>query len=207
MSRFAYAGAAVALMMNLSAVQAADLKIAFIDLNTTFEEYYKTKLADGQLKEQADEFKSERQKILAEYKAAQQAFEDAKEAAQNTALNEEVRDRRRSEAEEKLSLVKEMEGKIRRFDESRQKQLDEQSRRMRKKLVAEIQAELAKYAQGQGYTTVIDHSGDSMNGVPTIVYYDATLDITDTFLAILNKGQIIPSVDKSAAPKDAAPAK
>lgn len=201
MSRFGCASAAVALLVSVSAAQAADLKIGFIDLNRTFEEYYKTKLADGQLKDQADEFKSERQKILADYKAAQQAFEDARDAAQNTALNEDVRDRRRSEAEEKLSTVKEMEGKIRRFDESRQKQLDEQSRRMRKKLVAEIQAELAKYAQAQGYTSVIDHSGDTMNGVPSIVYYDATLDITDTFLAILNKGQVVPSTPAPASTK------
>jgi outer membrane protein len=189
----------VALLMSLSAAQAADLKVGFIDLNRTFEDYYKTKLADGQLKDQADEFKSERQKILAEYKAAQQAFEDARDAAQDTALNEDVRDRRRSEADEKLSQVKEMEGKIRRFDDSRQKQLDEQSRRMRKKLVTEIKDELAKYAKVQGYTTVIDHSGDSMNGVPTIVYYDTTLDITDTFLAILNKGQVVPSAETPAA--------
>ncbi|MFH0908813.1 MAG: OmpH family outer membrane protein [bacterium] len=201
MSRIGLAGPVMALLLGFSSAHAADLKIGFIDLNRTFEDYYKTKLADGQLKEQADEFKVERQKILAEYKAAQQAFEDARDAAQNTALNEDVRDRRRSEADEKLSEVKEMESKIRRFDDSRQKQLDEQSRRMRKKLVGEIQGELTKYAQAEGYTAVLDHSGDTMNGVPTVFYYDATQDITDAFLAILNKGQIVPSAGKSAASK------
>ena len=205
MSRTIMLGMVAAALVSFSA-QAAEQKFAFIDLDRTFEEYYKTKLADAQLKEQADEFKQERAKILADYKAAQQAFEDARDAAQNTALNEDVRDRRRSEADEKLSQVKEFEGKIRRFDESRQKQLDDQSRRMRKKLVGEIQVELSKYAQAQGYTAVVDHSGDSMNGVPTIVYFDATLDITDPFLAILNKGQIIPSADKATAPKAAVPA-
>jgi outer membrane protein len=192
----------VALLMALSPALAADVKIGSINLDRTFEEFYKTKLADAQLKEQADQFKEERTKLIADYKAVQKAFEDAREEASNSALSEEVRDRRRSEADSKMIDVKEMESKIRHFDDSRQKQLDEQSRRMRKKLVGEIQEQLTKYAAEQGYTAILDNSGESMNGVNLVVYSDPQIDITEAMLAILNKGQATPP----AAVKPAAPA-
>ena len=169
--------------------RALDEKIAFIDLDKVFNEYYKTKLADKQLKEQAKDFNEEREGLLAEYEDLQGVFNTAREDAQNTALSEEVRNSKRNEAEEKLIELREFENKIRNFDTSRKKQLEDQSRRMRKRIVEEIRQNIQTFARNQGYDAVLDSSGESFNGVPMIVYHDEKLDITAEMIDLINKGK------------------
>jgi outer membrane protein len=169
--------------------QAQETKFAFVDLDKAFNEFYKTKLADAQLKTQAEEFKAERKKLVDDFKKLQEGFDKLREEAQNTALNEDVRSGKKAEAEEKLVEIREQESKIRRFDESRQKQLDEQSRRMRNRLVEEIQETVTKLARERGYTSVLDASGENLNGVPTVLYFEPKADITIELITLLNKGK------------------
>lgn len=185
-----FAAAAIACSVSVLPAAAADeQRIISVDLDKVFNEFYKTKLADAQLKEQAEEFKEERKTLVTNFKAMQDEFNSARDEAQNTGLSEDVRNQKRAEAEEKLVEIREQESKIRRFDESRQKQLDEQSRRMRKRLIDEISEVVQTYARQQGLTTVIDSSGDSLNGVSIVVYNDPRNDITDTVIELLNKGK------------------
>ena len=168
---------------------AAEQQIVFIDLDRVFNEFYKTKLADTQLKEQADEFNGERKSLVGDYEKLQKEFEGIRDEAQNTALSDDVRTEKRNLAEEKLVELRDYESRIRRFDDSRRKQLDDQSRRMRKRIVEEIQQTVKTYAQTQGYQAVVDSSGQSLNGVALILYTDSKTDITDTILDQLNKGK------------------
>lgn len=161
--------------------------VAVIDLDRTFEEYHKTKLADAQLKEQADSFNRERKMLVEEYDALQESFNAAREEAQNPAFSDDVRETRRDEAEEKLLELREYENKIRRFDQTRKKELDDQSKRMRGQIVDEIKEKLEGYAEKQGYSLVIDYSGQSLNGVPVVMYSDGKMDITDSLIALINE--------------------
>ena len=186
-----WAGLLVVAVMALSTVaaRAADERIMFVDLDKAFNEFYKTKLADAQLKDQAEEFKAERKKLVESFKELQDTFNDARDKAQNTALSEDVRNQKRAEAEEKLVEIREQESKIRRYDETKQRQLDEQSKRMRKRLVDEIQEVIGGYARQQGYTAVIDSSGASLNGVSAVLFVDAKNDLTTVVIDLLNKGK------------------
>ena len=180
---------AFVLLMGLLPVVAAEQSVVFINLDRAFNEFYKTKLADAQLKQQADEFNDERKTLVTDYEKLQKDFGVIRDEAQNTALSDDVRTEKRNLAEEKLVEVRDYESRIRRFDESRRKQLDDQSRRMRKRIVEEIQQIVKDYAQTQGYQAVIDSSGQSLNGVEIILYTDTKIDITDTVLGLLNKGK------------------
>ncbi len=163
--------------------------VVYVNLDRVFEEFYKTKLADGQLKEQADQYKQERTKMVDDFKKLQDDFKTAREEAQDTALSEDARNTRRSEAEEKLVELREMENKIRRFEESRRRQLDEQTKRVRTKLVDEIKETLAGMAREKGYTAVLDASGETLNGVTAVLFYDPKTEITDALITLLNKGK------------------
>ena len=191
MKKMLFKGMVVAALLGLSSAtsRAEGESIAFIDLDRVFNEYHKTKVADTQLKDQADEFKQEHQKMVDDLKALQDEFTALRDEAQNTALSEDAQNDKRMAAEEKLVEVREKESNIRSFDESRQKQLDEQSRRMRKHIVEEIQVVIKKYAEGQNFTAVVDSSGDSLNGVPVILYTQPKLDITDEIVDQINKDQ------------------
>lgn len=169
--------------------QAQDARIVFIDLDQVFNEFYKTKLADAQLKEQADEFNEERGNMVEEYEAMNEQFTEAREQAQDTALSEEARNQKRNEAEELLIEIRDYESRIQRFDQTRRKQLEDQGRRMRTRIVEEIRDEIQTYARTQGYQAVIDSSGQSLNAVELILYVDGRVDISDAMIEILNKGR------------------
>jgi len=178
----------LALIVFPSMASAADQGIVFIDLDRTFSDFYKTKLADAQLKEQADEFNDERTQLVDDYDNLQKEFNDLREKAQNTALSEDARSESRDLAEDKLIEIRDFESRIQRFDQSRKKQLDDQSRRMRKRIVGEIRKAIQNHARMEGYQAVLDSSAQSLNGVETVLFVDPKVDITDDVLDILNKG-------------------
>ena len=177
--------------------------VKFIDLDKVFNEYYKTKLADAQLKEQAEEFNQERAKLVESYEAMQKDFNEARDQSSSPALGDDARNKLRTQAEEKLIEIREQEQKIRNFDNSRRKQLEEQGRRMRKRIVDEIKEKVQAHARNQGFLSVIDTSGQSLNGVAIVLYVDSKADITQDMIGLLNKdkaaGSAAPAVP--AAPK------
>ena len=116
-------------------------------------------------------------------------FTTIRDESQNTALSEEVRAAKRTLAEEKLMLKRELEAKIRRFMELRQKQLDDQGRRMRKGIVDEIRGVVKIYARDRGVEIVLDSSGGSLNGVEIVLYNDSRVDVTDDIIKVLNASQ------------------
>jgi outer membrane protein len=180
---------AASLCLLACAAWGADAKFAVINLDRAFSEYYKTKLADAQLKQQAEEFNEERKKLVDEYEKLQQEFGKLRDESQNIALSESVRNAKRDQAEDKLIELRDYESRIRRFDETRRKQLDDQSRRMRKRIVDEILQVVNNYSKVQGFQWVVDSSAQSLNGVETVLYVDPKMDITDDILNELNKGK------------------
>lgn len=163
--------------------------VVSVSMDRVFNEYFKTKQADAQLKAQAREFEDERKKLTEEQDRMNKEFTALREESQNTALSEEVRAAKRSLAEEKLMALREQESKIRRFMELRQKQLDDQSRRMRRSLVDEIRGVVKEYARERGVEVVLDASGNSMNGVEFAIYVDPRVDITSEIVKRLNQSQ------------------
>ena len=162
-------------------------KAVFVNLNMIFNDYYKTKSADERLKEQASDFNAERKKLVSQYTQIEDEFKSLREDAQNNAFSDEVRNERRNAAEEKLVEMRERKSKIGRFDESRRKQLEDQSRRMRKTILEDITKVIESYARSEGHMAVLDSSGQSLNGIESVLYLDKRYDITSEILNILNQ--------------------
>lgn len=186
------AGGCVAVVLACSALggaQAADTKIVFVNMDRIFNDFYKTKLADTQLKEQAAQVMDERKKLQSDFDKLQADFNKQRDDAQNTALTEEVRAQRRTSAEEKLVEIRDFEQKIRRFDDTRRKQMEDQSRRMRKRIVDEIRETIQTYARNQMFSAVLDVSGQTLNGIETVLYTEPRMDITGEITDVLNRGR------------------
>ncbi len=162
------------------------MNIVFVNMENVFTNFYKTKTADAQLKQQAEAFNQERAKMIAELKALQEQFDKAREEAQNVALSEDVRLQKRNQAEERLLAIREQESKIRRFDELRSKQLEDQARRVRNGLLQEIRETIERIARERNYDVVIDSAGKSHNLVEVVLYVDQKADISAEVLRALN---------------------
>ena len=163
------------------------LSVGFVDMETIFSEYHKTRIADGQLRAQAEEFNQERQALIAELREAEASFQQLREEAQDVTLSEEARDRRRMQAEEQLVAIRDMEERVQRFDQLRSKQLEDQGRRMRRGLVRDIREVIRTHARDRGLDAVIDSSGQSASGIEVLLYVDSRVDLTEEVLAILNR--------------------
>lgn len=161
-------------------------RLAFIDLDRVFEEYYKTDLAEGQLKEQEAEFRAELEKMVDQAKKVQEEFRRLREESEDRTLSETARSKKRAEAEEKLLELRDIESRARRFEESRRRQLAEQTKRTRDWLVQEIRTALNDFARRENLFAVFEVSGNTENGVPAVLYFEPMSDITDAFIKELN---------------------
>lgn len=171
---------------------AAELKIAVVDTARILKEYYKTELAEAHIQQQLDDFSAERDKLMAQHKKMKQEFETLRAEAQNKALTEEAREKKKELAEEKLTTVIDFENTIRDKAATRKKELEGEGRKIQGELAKSIKAAITACSQKGRYTLVLADGGLLGNGLESVLYVDPLMDITDEVLKILN-------ADKAAA--------
>lgn len=178
----------LAFFLPLVAVQAAD-EIAFIDLQEVFKQFYKTQLAQDQIRQQADDIKMEREEIEAEVKVMKDDIEVLRRDSRDDTLSEDVRDNKRNQLEEKLVELQKKESDMAEFEKLRMEQMEQQNTRMTKKLFDEIHEVIIQHAKAQGYSSVLDRSAQSRIGTDVVLYTSPKVDITADVLAVLNEGR------------------
>ena len=154
-----------------------------------FNDYYKTPIATAKLKDTVDSYKKEHDDMVANYKKQIDELNKLREEQDKSEYTAEVREQKRKAVAEKLAETQKLQRDIEEYDTSHQKILKEQTQRMRQTIVKEISDVVAKEAQDQGYQLVLDKSGNTLNGVPPIVFSQDNLDITGDIVKILNKNQ------------------
>ncbi len=165
---------------------AADLNVAVVDTARILKEYYKTELAEAHIQRQLDDFSAEREKLMSQHKKMKQEFEVLRAEAQNKALTEEAREKKKELAEEKLTTVIEFENSIRDKATSRKKELEGEGRKIQSELAKSIKAAITACSVKGKYTLVLADGGLLGNGLESVLYADPKMDITDEVLTILN---------------------
>ncbi len=173
---------AAALGFLASAVGAAELKIATVDLDKVFTAHPKTQAAEADLKKAEDGIQEEMDKIVAEGRALEEEVAKLREAAKNPLLSEDARLKKRNEAEDKLTELQEFQLRARRTQETKLKQMREQVMKSRQGIVDELMVAVADFAKAEGYDFVLDRSGMTMNAVPLAVYSNPDLDVTEKLI-------------------------
>ncbi len=173
----------------LSASAQGPGRIVTIDLNKVFNDYYKTPIATTKLKDTVDSYKKEHDDMVANLKKQIDELNKLREEQDKTEYTAEVREQKRKALLEKTAETQKLQRDIEEYDTSHQNILKEQTQRMRQTIVKEISEVVAKEAVDQGYQLVLDKSGNTLNGVPPIVFSQDNLDITEAIVKILNKNQ------------------
>src|ERR1017187_6424314 len=158
--------------------QAPAGRIVTVDLNKVFTDYYKTPIASGKIKDTAESFNKEIDEL--------NKLREDQDKPQYTA---EVREQKRKAVSEKLAETQKIQRDLEEYRTSHGKILQEQQLRMRQTIVKEIQDVIDKEARDAGYQLVLDKSGTTANAVPTILFSQDSMDITDDIIKILNKNQ------------------
>ena len=191
--------AALGLALTASAQTPAG-RIVTIDLNKVFNDYYKTPMASAKLKETADSFNKEHDDMMANYKKEIDELNKLRDDQDKPEYTAEVREQKRKAVADKLTGAQKLQRDIEEYRTSHRKILEEQTQRMRQSILKEVQDVVEKEARDAGYLLVVDKSGNTLNGVPAIVFSQASLEITGDITKILNKNQ--PAVGAAPTPTD-----
>jgi Skp family chaperone for outer membrane proteins len=177
--------AVVALSLLTSSAMAQG-KIGTIDLRKVFDGYWKTKQADAGLKERAADMEKEHKNMIEDLKRAEEDYRGILSSANDQAVSEEERDRRKKSAEEKLRYMEKQRETIGQYERQARTTLDEQRRRMRENILGEIRTVVNGKAKAGSFTMILDTAAESINNTPVVIYTTGENDITEDVLKELN---------------------
>ena len=182
--------AALMLALTVSAgARAAELKIAVIDMEKTFQEYEKTKTIEIKLNQQMEVFKEYSNQLNQQYQNLRKQYESARDDSQNIAYSGAERENKRLKAQQLYESLKLKEQEMTSYTESRKTQIRDMYTKLRDEVVDEIRKAVHNKAVLEGYTIVLDHSGGSMDDdLGFVIYFQPGLDITDAIIQDLNRG-------------------
>ncbi len=167
----------------------AETKLAVVDLKKVFEGYWRTKQSDAQLRERAADFEKVGKGMLDDYKKATDEFKLIAESANDQAVSQEERDKRKKEAEKKGQALQELQTSLQTFDRNSRQGLAEQQKRLRDSVLRDIRGVVEERAKGAGYALVIDTASETANQTPVVIYTNllgGSDDLTDAVLKQLN---------------------
>ena len=164
-------------------------RIVTIDMQKIFDQYYKTPTARAKLEETRDQFTKELQVKQDDLKKQVDELNKLREDQDRPEYTAEVREQKRKAMTDKLGDMQKMQRDLEEYRRSHQKILEEQSLRMRQGILKEITDVVLKEAKDAGYLLVLDKSGNTLNGLPSVVFSQGSLEITQDIIKILNKNQ------------------
>jgi Skp family chaperone for outer membrane proteins len=164
----------------------AQSKIATVDLKNLFDNYYKTKLATATIQQRASELDKTYADMAADFKKHSDDYQTLLESANDQAVSQDERDRRRLSAQEEAKRLEDEKAAVEQFERQAQVQIADQRDRMRQNILTEIKKAVADKAKAAGDTMVFDTAAQSVNGTPDIIYSAGDNDMTDDVLKQLN---------------------
>lgn len=164
----------------------AQTRVATVDLRKLFDGYWKTKQADVALKERVADLEKEDKGLREDLKRITAEYQKLLADANDQAVSAEERDKRKLAAEAKLKNIKETEDAVVQFGRQARTTLEEQKRRMRDNILAEIRTVVNARSKSGGFALVVDTASESGNGTPIVLFTNGENDLTEGVLTQLN---------------------
>ncbi len=196
---------ALALLSAPASAQSVTIRIGTVDMKKVFESYYKTKDAESKINEARNNAKKELEDRMDQAKKLLEEVKKLDEDIARPELGKEAKEQKTKSRGEKAGELQTMDREIREFQSSREKQLQEQSVRMRGGIVDEINKVVTDKVKAEGYDIVFDRSGPSLNGVPILLYAKESYDFTTDVVTVLNKSKGESAPEPAAKPAAPAP--
>ena len=176
--------AALACGLQLSAQD----KTIYVNLETIFENFYKTINANIAFEDQKKDFEARLGLIREEMQNLEKQAQRYNEEVQNDLLPRETRETSQRSLQ---AAVDRLRAKKREYDQNQEEGLRNLQRiRMKREedLVSDILSTINKYADEVGATHVIEVSGKTFNRVQVYLRYPKEKDVTQAILKLVNLG-------------------
>ena len=180
---------ALALAVGLAAAEdKPPLKIGVVNMTKIFDDYYKTKIANSNLKKQAEVFRDYLNQLYGSKEKLDEEFKKLRDEAQNVVSSDLERENKRIAAQDKFRQLKSKEAEIQQYNREKSQQIDEDYKSMRNKILAEIRDVVQVRGRLGGFTLILDASGKTLNDIPAVVYSQEGIDLTSSVTTELNLG-------------------
>jgi outer membrane protein len=200
MKKFLHFAVILALPVTAVFAQGGELKIGTVDMNRAFKEYGKTKEAERKLNDAKEAFKREFEDRTDAYKKALEEVNNLNKQLDAPALSADAKTQKAKERDDKISNIKNMEREINEFRQTRERQFQEQALRMREGIVKEITDILIEKVKTNNYDLVFDKTGNSLSGVPVVMYSRDNYEFTNDVITTLNKPGRVSTVSTELKP-------
>ena len=160
-----------------------------VNLERIFREYYKSKIAEELIRQQAAVYRNYLKKLESEHQTLVADAARARAAAQNLAISAAERQKAedRAIAASKAVAAKKTEAEV----YARERAVDMRTLQARKRaeILKDIRAQIARSAALLGYGFVFDYSGRTTNDLGALLLYPGQRDFTDHVIRELNRNQ------------------
>jgi outer membrane protein len=187
----------------------AELKIGTVDVQKVFNAYFKTKDANAKFQEATNAYKNELDSRMGAYQKAVETINKLNDEINKPDLGGAAKDQKSQERDSKINEAKGLEKEIGEFRQTREKQIQDQFRRVRDGIVEEIMRVVNDQVKAQNYDLVLDKSGGSANnGVSVLLYSRDSYDFSDPVISKLNANQppATPAASAAGTEKEKKPA-
>ena len=191
-SRLFSAALAAACSLLAATAFGTERRIAVVDLERVFREYYKSRIAEETIRTQGETYRSyllqlndRREKLRVELRIAIQN-------AQNIALTPDEMRKARQLAAKLEAELKALDTEIELYQANMIKSIRELERVKRAEIVADIRKCVRKRAAAEGYLYVFDSSGRTMNEQPALLVFPEACDLTRVVIEDLNRTAVRP---------------
>ncbi|MBV9671270.1 MAG: OmpH family outer membrane protein [Verrucomicrobia bacterium] len=183
----------------------AQMKVGTIDMQKVFTAYYKTRDAEDKLKEAQRAYKDELDQRMDVYKKNLDTINKLNDEMNKPELSGASKDQKAQERDTKIAETKGLEKEITDFRQTREKQIQDQLKRMRDGIVDEIMKVVNDQVRTQNYDLVFDKSGFSANNIiPVVIYSKDTMDFSEPVISKLNANRPPPSAAASPVGRNSA---
>ncbi len=176
-------------LLAFAAPSHAQTKIGMVDMNKIFSSYSKTKDAESRINEARARAKRDLDDRMDTYKKTMDDINQLNAEIDRPELSKELKEEKMKSRDDKIAETKNLEREITEFRQQREKELQDQAVRMRNDIVDEITKLVQEKVRTDSYDLVFDKSGQSLNGVPIVLFSRDNMDFSEDIIAALNKNK------------------
>ena len=169
-----------------SATAQAETVILTISVNRAAEQFYKVQDFLKELQNSQEQAQERVQSITDEGRSLEQEYKELAEQANSDILTEQARDEAKKDAQIKIQEIQQKQNELRQFAENVQRQMAQRQSTQMSLFTKEIMEVVNEVSKEKGAALVLDTSGASANGMPVVIPYDDSIDITAEVVSRIN---------------------
>lgn len=186
----------LAIAFGLTSTSFADVKVGSVDMKAVFEKYWRTKEAESKMSEVRASVKRELDERNEKRKTLEEEITKLNEQLKQPELSAKKKEESAGVREKKIGEWQGMMKELQAFQMEKEKQVQDQTLRIRNGIVDEIKKVVDEIVKSENYDLVFDVSGNSINNVPVVMHAKESYDFTKTVVDRLNADRKAPAAEE-----------